>query len=184
MIEKIIEFILNLITGHKPKEAPKLKPIPEPAPEPTPEPTPEPKAYITLQDWITASQRFPERAESPELTDQVLRDAKYLVDQVNALLRALEVDQEIKISSGFRPTAVNNQTTGAAARSGHTRGKALDIMDDQDQSLGKLIASRPDLLRKYDLMLESLKHTKGKWTNWVHLDTVKRPDRPSRTFIP
>jgi hypothetical protein len=63
-------------------------------------------------------------------------------------------------------------------------GKAIDIKDDKDQKLASLILSNPQLLKKYDLWLEDPAHTKGKNTNWVHLDVGTRKDRDLRMFKP
>jgi hypothetical protein len=64
------------------------------------------------------------------------------------------------------------------------QGRAIDLLDNKEQSLAKLVQSRPDLLKKYDLWLENPDFTKGKNTNWVHLDMGTRNDRPSRQFNP
>jgi hypothetical protein len=63
-------------------------------------------------------------------------------------------------------------------------GKAIDILDDKPQSLANKILTNPDLLKKYDLWLEDPAHTKGKNTNWVHLDMGNRTERPLRMFKP
>ena len=59
-----------------------------------------------------------------------------------------------------------------------------DILDDDNQSLGKAILTNPDLLKRYGLWLEDIAHTKGKNTNWVHLDTGTRKERDLRVFKP
>lgn len=138
---------------------------------------------LSLNDVVTASGRYPERAKSPELTDDVKSNINDLIDKVLSLLLDLGIKQ-VSVSSGFRPSAVNAATKGAAKKSGHMAGKCVDIVDDKDQTLGKLIASKPELLRKYGLFLEDLASTKGQNSNWAHLDTIERKDRPSRTFKP
>jgi hypothetical protein len=40
-------------------------------------------------------------------------------------------------------------------------GKAVDLLDNSNQDLAKLIASRPDLLRKYELFMEDMRSTRG-----------------------
>ncbi len=139
---------------------------------------------ITLQDYFTSSGAYPEREKSPELTGIVRASAVILLDKVNKLLDELNYQGSRKLSSGFRPSNINAATPGSAKKSAHMSGRGLDIIDDKDQTLAKLVASRPDLLRKYGLFLESPDHTKGKYTNWIHCDYVSRADRPSRTFIP
>ena len=112
-------------------------------------------------------------------TDEVKNNAIKLLDIINTFLTELGIEEAI-VSSGFRPPAINNKTTNAAKRSYHMIGLAIDLKDNEQQNLGKLVASRPDLLKKYNLWLEDLNHTKY----WVHLDIGTRADRPSRVFLP
>ena len=72
------------------------------------------KIYITVDDVITSSGRYPERKESPELTDEVKSNIAGLVDKVNRLLTELKWNKNVSISSGFRPSNVNIKTKGAA----------------------------------------------------------------------
>ena len=139
---------------------------------------------ITLQDWITSSGAYPEREKSAELTGIVRATAVILLDKVNKLLDELNYQGSRKLSSGFRPSNINAATPGSAKKSAHMSGKACDIADDKDQTLAKLVASRPDLLRKYGLFLEDPNSTRGKYTSWCHIDYMNRADRPSRVFKP
>lgn len=139
---------------------------------------------ITVQDWITSSNNYPERANSLELTYIVKSNAQILCDKVNAFLSDLGWSEPVSLTSGFRTLEVNQNTPGAALHSGHEDGHAMDLWDDYNQTLCNLVESRPDLLRKHGLMMENKDYTKGQNTNWTHLDFVNRPDRPSRTFIP
>lgn len=141
------------------------------------------KEIITLEDLITSSGSYKDRYTSPELTSQLKDNGIILINKVNQLLTDLGVSK-VKVSSGFRPSNVNANVPNSAKKSAHMTCKAVDLLDDADQSLGLLIASKPDLLRKYGLFMEDLNSTKGKYTNWVHLDFIDRPDRPSRIFKP
>jgi hypothetical protein len=118
-----------------------------------------------------------------EWTKEVESNAINLLEKVNELLNELGI-QEAVVSSGFRPAAINGKITHAAKRSYHMLGMAVDIVDNKNQDMGKLIASRPDLLLKHGLWLEDLSSTIGHTTNWVHLDCGVRQERPSRTFKP
>lgn len=138
---------------------------------------------LTVTEWIASSNNYPERASSPELNDIVKSNAQVWCDKVNALLTDLGWTEMVKLTSGFRPTDVNESTPNAAKHSGHEIGLAGDIWDDYDQTLCKAVASRPDLLRFHGLMMEDSRYTKSH-TNWTHLDWISRPDRVSRTFIP
>ena len=141
------------------------------------------KEYITLEQYLTASGTYPERAKDKDLTPELLGNAKQLLEKVNKLLSELNIG-DVKVSSGYRPAAVNAGIGNAAKKSLHMQCKAIDIIDNSNQDLGKLIASKPELLRKYELFIESLDSTKGKNTNWCHLDIGVRSDRPSRMFHP
>lgn len=131
---------------------------------------------INLENYATASGKYPARFKDPEFTLEVMDNAQKLLDKVNAFLAEIGV-KEVKVSSGFRPSAVNAATPGAAKKSSHLIGKAVDL-EDSDGKLDDLVASKPDLLRKYGLFQEDPKSTKG----WLHLDCADRPDRPSRQF--
>lgn len=122
---------------------------------------------------------------SKELTEEIKTNAKTLVEKINALLKDLNWTQSIEVSSGWRPAAINNATSNAAKKSLHMTGEACDLKDDKDQTLAKLIQSKPELLKKHGLWLEHPEATKGKFTNWCHLDmSTKRTDRAIRVFKP
>lgn len=139
---------------------------------------------ITLHTLLTSSDKYPDRALDPEATDEVVENGIDLVKQVNALLEDLESTAS-DISSGFRPASINANTPNSAKKSLHMVCKAVDLVDDKDQTLAKLIATNSDLLTKHSLWLEHPDSTKGKSTNWVHLDNSStRKDRPIRIFKP
>lgn len=124
-----------------------------------------------------------EKTYSQELTQEIINNINCLLDKVNLLLFELNI-KKAKVSSGWRPAAINAATSNAAKKSLHMTGKAIDILDDKDQSLAHLILSKPELLTKYELWIEDPGHTKGKNTNWVHLDIGTRSERPLRLFKP
>lgn len=138
---------------------------------------------ISLKDYLTASGSYPARETDKECTDEVKANANVLLVQVNALLKELGV-QSSKVSSGFRPSEVNANTPHSAKKSLHQVGLAVDILDSQDQALANMIKAKPELLKKYNLWMENPSNTKGKFTNWVHLDVGIRTDRPIRIFNP
>lgn len=128
---------------------------------------------ITLNDWVTSSGRYPERAKSKELTDEVKANAEELLKRVNAALKELGIEKA-SVSSGFRPSDAN-KATGGAKRSAHMSGKAIDIIDDKNQSICKKFTKA--VLEKHNLWREDSDYTKGKWSNWCHLDYVERKNR-------
>lgn len=129
---------------------------------------------------LTLSQYFMGRdaEHSDELDGEILGNAALLVKQVNGFLRDHGLTT-VKVSSGWRPAAINQTTKGAAKHSLHLTGRAVDIADHSGV-YAHLFATRPDLLKKWDLWMENPKHTRG----WVHLDIGTRPDRPIRIFEP
>lgn len=118
-----------------------------------------------------------------EWTKEVQENAKKLLLKVNSLLKDLGIEKA-SVSSGFRPSVINGKITNAAKKSYHMLGMAVDILDTPNQDLNKLVASRPDLLKKYGLWLEDGVSTRGKNTNWTHIDMGSRVDRHSRVFKP
>jgi hypothetical protein len=124
-----------------------------------------------------------EKTYASELSQEIINNINELLDKVNGLLFDLGV-QKGEVSSGWRPAAINAQTANAAKRSLHMIGKAVDIHDDANQTLGKAILCRPELLKNYGLWMEDLASTKGQNTNWVHLDIGSRTDRALRVFKP
>lgn len=134
---------------------------------------------ITLEMYLMGR----EKTYASELTQDIINNINELLDKVNVLLYELGV-KSATVSSGWRPAAINSQTPNAAKRSLHMTGKAIDIRDDSNQSLGKAVLCRPELLQTHGLWIEDLASTKGKNTNWVHLDIGVRSDRPLRMFKP
>lgn len=135
---------------------------------------------FSTEDWITSSGKYPERAKSMELTDEVKNNAKVLLDLVNQFLIELGVNPDtLKISSGFRPSKINSSIPNASKKSLHMTGLAIDI-EDTNNELDKLIQSRPELLDKYGLWLEHPNSTPG----WTHLDKGTRSARQIRIFYP
>lgn len=185
ILEYILQTVLPMVSGwfKTKQEAKAILDIPAPK-QTQPEVKVEPKSdkICTLEEYLTACGRYPERQHDVAITDQMEADALVLIDRVTALMTELGISK-IDISSGYRPAAVNAATPHAAKRSGHMSCQAVDIIDNSTQSLWHLVASKPELLRKYNLFLEDGESTKGH-TNWVHLDMVQRTDRPSRVFKP
>lgn len=118
-----------------------------------------------------------------EFNKDIFQKASELLEKVNAMLDELGI-KSAKVSSGWRPPSINSATAKAATKSAHMTGEAVDLFDDKDQSLCKLILSKPELLKKYGLWMEDMGSTKGKFSNWCHLDTRKRSDRPVQVFKP
>lgn len=130
---------------------------------------------LELNDWITSSGKYPERAKSYELTANVIKNAKILLDKVNLLLEKLDVKEDIKISSGFRPSYINKLVPNSAKKSAHMTGEALDLALMSD----KIKTIPLELLKECDLYLEHPDFTK----TWRHLQT-RRTASGNRVFKP
>ena len=133
---------------------------------------------ISLRDYITASGRYPERLQSLELTEEVKQEAINLLDAVNALLAKIGITA-VTVSSGFRPSSVNAKIKGAATKSMHTLGRAVDLAD-ADGAIAAKIQANPAELARFGLWLEDPASTKG----WVHLDNKIRSARAVNIFKP
>lgn len=137
------------------------------------------KPIITLDAYLMGR----DKQHPAEFTQDLLLNAIILLEKVNALLVNLDIKQA-EVSSGWRPAAINSQVANAAKKSLHMTCKAIDIKDDKSQTLANKVLTKPELLKNLDLWLEDPAATKGKNTNWVHLDMGIRNDRPLRMFKP
>lgn len=141
-----------------------------------------------LNDYLTASGAYPERAKHSELTPEIINNANTLLFTLQELFTGLGLNlNNYKFSSGFRPTSVNSKISNAAKKSLHSRCLAADIIDDKNQTLAKLMQTPEALkLRKtLGIWLEAPIATKGKFTNWCHLDvSPTRIKRNSMEFLP
>lgn len=118
---------------------------------------------------------------------QEVRDnADKLLGRVNALLSEVGhlLDAPPKINSGWRPADYNMMVPGAAVRSKHITGQAVDLGDPEgvlDDILFSDFVRNGDecLLSKWGLYLEHPGATK----NWCHLQSVP-PKSGKRVFWP
>jgi len=133
---------------------------------------------LTLNDLLTSSGKYPDRAKSPELTPEVLNNAKILLDKVNKFLEEIGMTN-VKVSSGFRPASVNAATPGAAKKSNHMVCKAVDL-EDPDGDLDAIVGMNDVGLKKYGLFQEDPSST----PKWCHLDDAVRSPRPKNVFKP
>jgi hypothetical protein len=113
-----------------------------------------------------------------ELTEEIRNNATELLDKVNRLLAALNWG-DVRVSSGWRPSVINAATPGAAVKSYHMIGKAVDILDI-DHKLYDAILEQPELLEQLGLWMED----KSATATWTHLDFGVRAARTPRVFKP
>ena len=131
---------------------------------------------LTTQDYFTSSGRYPERAESDEITPEIRKNAEDYVERLNLVLDELEI-KDAKFSSGFRPSSANARAKGAK-KSGHMRGVAGDLQD-WDDSIDKKFADNLAVLEKHGIYLEDPRFTK----RWAHTQS-NAPRSGNRVFIP
>jgi len=128
-----------------------------------------------VQFWMGRDVQWPP-------TDQFRRNARDLLQRVNWLLAMYRAERPqapaLRVSSGYRPAAINERTFGAAARSHHMTCNAVDLADPDDQFDAWCLASQ-HLLASYELWLEHPDFT----PRWCHLQRVP-PRSGRRVFRP
>lgn len=140
---------------------------------------------ITLAHyWMGRDKTYP-----LDLSTQVYRNAEVLVGLINKILPLAEADgvkfethplTKTILSGGWRPPAVNAKTKGAALRSKHITGQAVDVYDPDGDFDEWLISDRGlKALAEIGLWLEHPAATKG----WAHLQSVP-PGSKNRVFYP
>lgn len=134
------------------------------------------KPLITLEKYLMG--RDKDDRYKAEYSQEIEKNAQDLLDKVNLLLSKLEI-KNCEVTSGWRPSAVNSKISGAAKKSLHMIGKAVDIKDENDE-LKQKIMDNIDLLSECQLWMEHPDSTKG----WCHLDIGVRKERKIRVFRP
>ena len=133
---------------------------------------------ITLTDyWMGRDKEF-----ADELTDAIRDNASWTVARANMLLMAFKADkpdwEARHVTSGWRPARVNASTPGAAQRSKHMTGEAIDIADPEGD-LDEWCLAHPQDLEHIGLWQEHPSATKG----WCHVQIVP-PKSGKRVFYP
>jgi len=131
---------------------------------------------ITLDDyWMGRDKDYP-----PTATQRM--NAKTTVDRANLLLAKYYAKRptaaKAKVSSGYRPPAINAKTSGAAVRSKHMSCEAVDLSDPKGE-LGDWCMHNGDILTEVGLWLENPSAT----PTWCHVQTVP-PKSGRRVFYP
>jgi hypothetical protein len=133
---------------------------------------------ITLKDyWMGRDAEY-----AHELTDEIRANAQVTVERANLLLTAFTIatndTEQRHVNSGWRPPAVNAVTPGAAPKSKHMTGQAIDIADPEGD-LDQYCLDHLLVLQKIGLWLEDPSSTKG----WCHVQCVP-PKSMKRVFYP
>ena len=133
---------------------------------------------ITLEMYLMG------RDKTHDCPEEVKRNAAELIEKVNRLLAHMAPlinrfpKLVIAVSSGWRPAQINAATKGAAPKSHHLTGNALDITDHvsilKDWCMANL-----DKLEECGLYMESPEHS----PTWLHLQQLP-PKSGKRVFYP
>lgn len=140
---------------------------------------------ITLADyWMGRDKQHPFA-----LSTVIRANAESMVELANKLLTlakvagvTLETNPKTKtiVSSGWRPPEVNAITPGAAAKSKHMTGMAIDLYDpDGDLDDWLMTDDGQRVLKDLGLWMEHPSATKG----WAHLQSAP-PRSGRRVFYP
>lgn len=137
---------------------------------------------LTIEDyWMGRDKKYP-----GDLTAAIEANAAETVRRVNSLLAAYAEDSGLPlptkngshVASGWRPLAVNDATSNAAAKSKHITGQACDIYDP-DRDLARWCVNHQGILEQIGLWCED-----PRWTpTWLHCQCVP-PGSSRRIYIP
>lgn len=138
---------------------------------------------ITLEQYFMGR----DKTYAADLTPDIIRNATDLVERVNRLIERMgsavtwenDPDTRSLVSSGWRPPAINAATRGAAKRSNHMAGLAVDLYDPDGDLDDWLLNHLPAIGGEFGLYLEHPSATKG----WAHLQSVP-PGSGRRVFYP
>ncbi len=117
-----------------------------------------------------------DRQYRTELSPELRANARETVRRVNLLLRRAGLAR--KITSGWRPAAVNAAVPGAARGSKHISCLAIDL-EDRDGQLDAWCMAHLDVLAEIGLWLEHPDAT----PDWCHLQ-IQPPRSGNRVFEP
>lgn len=114
-----------------------------------------------------------------EVTPELLDNLQKTADIINQFLKHVGIVNEI-VSSGWRPSSVNEATTNAAKKSNHILGLAVDLKD-VNHNIFKAILKPENLAKAQELGIyfEDPRYT----PTWIHMQIVS-PKSGKRIFIP
>lgn len=129
---------------------------------------------------ISVEQYFGSFSATSQPSAATRENAITLLSRVNALLAIIDLPEaeNPKVNSGWRPAWYNATVQGAAPKSRHITGEAIDIADPEG-ALDEYLFDRKLLLLQHDLYMEHPLATKG----WCHLQSSP-PRSKNRVFFP
>ena len=140
---------------------------------------------ITLNDYIGSHKDTPTKEE--------LENGVVLLARINALLVACGF--KTTMVSGWRPRAYNDRQrelwiksggkegANTAVNSKHITMQAGDLADNADQQIAKFLNENRQYLAEHKLWMEHPASTKGRFTNWCHVQSVA-PKSGNLVFFP
>lgn len=162
-----IKTVLDLIMSFFSK-----KDTPTPIAQKTEESKKEATAYkITKEELLKSrDKKYPK-----EYTQEVSDNLDKLLVPINKI-RDL-YGKSMTVTSGWRPAEIN-ASAGGAAKSKHTLGLAVDILDENGD-LMKWILANLETMKQLDIYFEDFR-----WTaNWCHFQ-IGAPKSGKRIFVP
>jgi len=135
---------------------------------------------IELQQyWMGRDRSYPK-----ELTDDIRANAAETVKRSNSLIavyqKATGDYRPRGVNSGWRPSQVNAKTSGAAKKSRHMTGQAIDIADaSKSMKIWLMTPAGQQALVECELWMEHPDAT----PTWVHVQIVP-PASGRRVFHP
>lgn len=111
-----------------------------------------------------------------EYTKEISDNLDKLLVAVNQIRSAYATP--MTVTSGWRPAEINASTPGAAKKSKHMIGLAVDIQD-KDNRLMNWVLANLKLMKQLDIYVEDFRWTPG----WVHFQLGK-PTSGKRIFVP
>lgn len=130
---------------------------------------------LTLEDYFGRHSAV----ETP--SEEVKANALDLLARVNVMLDRMchiEAARSPQVNSGWRPAGYNAGVPGAAVKSKHITGQAIDLADP-DGELDEYLSTYQQALIEAGLFMEHPLATK----NWCHLQSVP-PRSGRRIFYP
>lgn len=132
---------------------------------------------ITLESYFMGR----DTKYASECDGKIRKNALKTVSRVNSLLTIYAEFSRViltKVSSGWRPSCINDVTSNAAKLSTHLTADGCDI-EDLDRAFAAWCVLHPETLAECGLYLED-----PRWTpSWCHLQT-RPPGSGKRIYIP
>ena len=128
---------------------------------------------------ITRDQYLMGRDKEYPISALMEKHMMFLLDKVNQLAKPIyeETGEQLIVSSGYRPDAINKKILGAAKNSLHSICLAVDCVDKDGKIMAFMIKNY-HLPKALLLRIEHGAYTKG----WIHFDGKNLGENYNKTF--